>query len=137
MRAFRSLLKAHARITDEIRAHLDTQHGLTLSEFDMIAELGNQPGMRMGDLAVRLITSPANATRVAQSLETKGFVVRQRATHSDREVLAALTPAGQAFFTANFRGTVTFMAGLFDRSLSHAEEERLADLLGRLAKPEA
>ncbi len=134
MRVFRSLLGAHARITDLLRSHLARQFGLTMSEFDMLSELGNQTGMRMSDLATRLITSPANITRVAQALEAKGFVERRRAEHSDREVLARLTPAGETFFQAHFRETAQFMAGLFDRTLTRAEQDQLSALLQKLSR---
>ena len=66
----------------------------------------------MSDLATKMVVSAANVTRVAQSLAAKGLVVRQRAEHSDREVLARLTPDGEALFQKHFPRAAAFMSSL-------------------------
>ena len=132
IRAFRALCRAYAKLTEEHRRHLTRRHDLVLSEFDMIAALGNTQGLRMGELANAMITSPANVTRVAQALERRGFVERQRADHSDREVIARLTPAGDEFFRKHFFEVVAFTSALFDSALTVAEQNQLAKLLGKL-----
>jgi DNA-binding MarR family transcriptional regulator len=135
IRVFRELLRANARVMQETRDFVDAETGLSITEFDMIIELGNQVGLRMSDLAVKLVVSPANVTRLAQSLTAKGFVVRERAEHSDREVLASLTPKGQAFFEKHFPKATTFMARLIDERLTTAEQTKLAELLAKLGAP--
>src|SRR5262245_24504429 len=131
VRAFRALLASHARVTEQVKKSLLERTGLGLSEFDMLAELGNQPALRMGDLAKKLITSPANITRVAQSLEEKGLVQRMRPEHSDREVQARLTPQGQQFFEQHFLGMVEKLGEIWDGSLNKAEQAELALLLDK------
>src|SRR4051812_40809572 len=101
IRALRLLLRAHARVVETHRRYLEATHGLLMTEFDMIAALGNTKGLRMGELAGAMITSPGNVTRVAQALEKRGLVERKRSPHSDREVLARLTRAGEEFFRKN------------------------------------
>ena len=132
IRAFKTLCYAHARITEEHRRHLGERFDLALSEFDMIAALGNTSGLRMRELAEKMITSPGNVTRVAQALEKRGVVERQRAKHSDREVIARLTPAGQEFFRKHFLEVAAFTSGLFDSALTVVEQKQLANLLGKL-----
>jgi DNA-binding MarR family transcriptional regulator len=134
VRVFRELLRANARITQLTRAFTETETGLSLTEFDMIVELGNQTGMRMSDLAAKLVVSPANVTRLAQALNAKGFVVRERAEASDREVLARLSAKGQAFFERHFPKATTFMSDLIDERLTTAEQTKLAELLEKLAR---
>src|SRR5262245_56950024 len=90
VRVFRELLRADAWVSSQVRDFVETEVGLSVSEFDMLVELGNQAGVRMSDLATRMVVSPGSVTRVAQSLAAKGLVTRQRAEHSDREVLARL-----------------------------------------------
>ena len=132
IRALRTLLRAHARVIDDQRRHIEDTHGLLMTEFDMIAALGNTEGLRMGELANAMITTPGNVTRVAQALEKRGFVERRRAPHSDREVLARLTPAGEEFFRKHFLSVVAFSSNYMDAVLSTAEQVQLAGLLAKL-----
>jgi MarR family 2-MHQ and catechol resistance regulon transcriptional repressor len=132
IRALRALIRAHARVVDDQRRHIEDTHGLLMTEFDMIAALGNTEGLRMGELANAMITTPGNVTRVAQALEKRGLVERRRAPHSDREVLASLTPAGEEFFRKHFHGVVGFTSDYMDAALSTAEQVQLAGLLGKL-----
>jgi len=98
----------------------------------MLVELGNQPGLRMSDLAAKIVVSAANVTRVAQSLAAKGLVVRERAKHSDREVLARLTSEGQKLFELHFPNATAYVSGLMDERLSTAEQTKLGELLEKL-----
>lgn len=132
VRVFRGLMRAHARIMQKARTFAETETGLSVTEFDMLAELGNQPGLRMSDLAAKMVVSAANVTRVAQSLAAKGLVVRERAKHSDREVLARLTPEGQRLFELHFPNATAFVSGLMDERLSRAEQTKLGELLEKL-----
>ena len=134
IRAFRMLLRAHARLSEEHRHRIGALDGLVISEFDMIAALGNTSGLRMRELAEKMITTPGNVTRVAQALEHRGLVVRQRAEHSDREVIAKLTPAGERHFYEHFLEIASFTRGLFDSVLTVEETKQLARLLDKLSQ---
>jgi DNA-binding MarR family transcriptional regulator len=125
-------LRAHARVIEDHRRYIGDEHDLLMTEFDMIAALGNTGGLRMGDLASAMITSPGNVTRVAQALEKRRLVERNRAPHSDREVLARLTEAGEAFFRKHFLAVARFSSDYMDSALSTAEQKQLAELLSKL-----
>src|SRR5262245_47440958 len=127
VRVFRELLRAHARVMQRTREFAENETGFSVTELDMVIELGNQSGLRMGELASRLLVSPANVTRLAQTLAEKEIVVRERREHSDREVFARLTPKGQALFERHFPKAASFMAGLMDEHLSSAEQSKLAE----------
>jgi DNA-binding MarR family transcriptional regulator len=135
VRVFRELLRANARVMQRTREFSEAETGLTFTELDMVIELGNQPGVRMSDLATKMVVSPANVTRLAQSLADKGLVVRERARHSDREVLARLTPKGHAFFERHFPKATAFMTRMIDERLTTAEQTKLAELLEKLGAP--
>ena len=132
IRALRLLMRAHAHVVDDQRRHIEDTHGLLMTEFDMIAALGNTDGLRMGALAGAMITTPGNVTRVAQALEKRGLVERKRAPHSDREVLACLTPAGRDFFDAHFMNVVKFSTDYMNGALTIDEQNQLAGLLTKL-----
>jgi MarR family 2-MHQ and catechol resistance regulon transcriptional repressor len=132
VRALRTLMRAQAKLVELHSGYLSARLGLLMTEFDMIAALGNTQGLRMGELAVAMITSPGNVTRVAQSLQKRGLVERHRSEISDREVIARLTPAGEAFFNEHFLVAVEFNCSLFDSALATPEQEQLATLLSKL-----
>ena len=127
-------MRAHAAVIGAGRAYVEAESGLGVSEFDMLIELGNQPGMRMSDLAARMVVSAANVTRVAQSLSARGLLVKERSPHSEREVLARLTPQGQEMFEEYFPKVTTFMSRLMDERLTTAEQEKLVELLEKLER---
>jgi DNA-binding MarR family transcriptional regulator len=54
--------------------------------------------------------------------------------HSEREVLARLTPAGQALFDRHFPKATAFMVALVDERLSTAEQAKLAEYLEKLGR---
>lgn len=134
VRIFRELLRAYGRVMQKTREFVEAETGMSFSEFDMLLELGNQAGVRMTDLATKMVVSPANVTRVAQSLEQKGLVVRERAEHSDREVLAHLTPEGQALFERHFPKAAAFMGGLIDERIPGSDQAKLGELLEKLSR---
>lgn len=107
--------------------------GLTMSEFDVIAALGNTQGLRMKEVAraMALSGSPSNATRVCASLEKRGLVQRRRADDNDREVIAELTAEGAALFDDAFPQVVEFTADLIDARLSIREQQQLRSLLDK------
>jgi DNA-binding MarR family transcriptional regulator len=129
-------MRAHAAVMGASRAYVEAESGLGVSELDMLIELGNQPGMRMSDLAAKMVVSAANVTRVAQSLAAQGLLVKERSPQSEREVLARLTPKGQAMFEKYFPKVTTFMSRLMDERLTTAEQQKLVELLEKLEKPE-
>jgi hypothetical protein len=60
--------------------------------------------------------------------------MRKGASDSDREVVAALTPAGEAFFQDHFREVVDYTCEVLESVLSKAELTTLADLCQRIRK---
>lgn len=99
----------------------------------MIAQLGNTTGMRMKDIAAHMMTSSSasNVTRVCNALEKRGLVKRHRSPESDREVIAQLTPKGQALFDELFMSIARHTRAFADSGLPVADQERLVDLLTR------
>jgi DNA-binding MarR family transcriptional regulator len=123
LRAERALLGCHRWIEEE----------LPLPEFDMLATLGNTDGLRMNELAQRMITSPANVTRVARALEARGLVERARSAESGREVICRLTRKGEQLFAELYPRAARYTIEVVDEILSRHEQATLERLLERLA----
>jgi DNA-binding MarR family transcriptional regulator len=123
IRMLRALAIAHERFNDAHRNIL-RRFGLSLSEFDVLAALGNTQGMRMKDIATHLMTSssPSNVTRLCIALEKRGLVERQRSQDSDREVIARLTPQGDTIFQKLFAHIPHYSAAFVDSALTEHEQ---------------
>ena len=80
---------------------LETQTGLGLGDFDVLAQLGLAGGeLRMTDLAHRALISRSGMTRRVARLVEAGLVRRDSAASDARAVLVALTDAGVARLAA-------------------------------------
>ena len=96
--AWRGLLETHSRIVAELDAELERQHGLPLSSYEVLMNLGDADGgrLRMGELADRLLLSRSGITRLADRLERQGLIARERCADDGRGYFALLTAAGRA-----------------------------------------
>lgn len=62
--AWRSLLRAHATLTRQLETQLEQQTGLTLADYDVLAQLAIADGeLRMTELANRALISRSGMTR--------------------------------------------------------------------------
>jgi DNA-binding MarR family transcriptional regulator len=132
MRLTRALVEAYERWREADIRQI-ASYGLHPSEFDVLVHLGVQQPQKMGDLAEQTLLTKSNCTRVMKCLEAKGLARRERGPESDREVLASLTPAGQALFERVYPLQYGHLKALFQRTLDDEEQERLIQLLQRLA----
>jgi MarR family transcriptional regulator, 2-MHQ and catechol-resistance regulon repressor len=135
MRLTRALVQAFDRWR-EADAPQIASYGLHPSEFDVLVHLGVEQPQKMTELAERTLLTKSNCTRVMKCLEAKGIARRARCPDSDREVLASLTPAGEALFRQVYPRHLGHLQRLYDSRLEEREQEQLIVLLNRLAHPE-
>jgi DNA-binding MarR family transcriptional regulator len=69
--------------------------GATLQMWRVLAALREQDGRRMGDLSHTTSIEVSTLTRLIDTMETKGLVVRRRHEEDARAVLLHVTPAGR------------------------------------------
>jgi DNA-binding MarR family transcriptional regulator len=132
--AWISFLRAHAAVTRELSARLEAQHGLTLSDFDVLVQLYNAPGrqMRRVDIARSVLLTASGITRLLDGLERAGWVAKARCETDARVTYAVLTESGAAKFEAARHTHLADIEELFGSNFDHGERETLAELLGRL-----
>jgi len=95
--AWRSLLRAHASLMRELATDLVSRTGLTLGDFDVLAQLALGGGeLRMTDLAARAFSSRSSMTRRIDRLVDEGLVRRSGTDADARSVVVAITDAGLA-----------------------------------------
>ena len=76
--------------------------GLTLTQFDVIATLGNQPPMSCKQLGEKTLVTKGTLTGVLERLEVKGLIQRQLNAEDARSQLIGLTQEGQALIEKVF-----------------------------------
>ncbi len=95
LEVWQSLLRAHASLMRELATDLITKTGLSLGDFDVLAQLALGGGeLRMTDLAARAFSSRSGMTRRVDRLVEEGLVRRSSADADARSVVVALTEAG-------------------------------------------
>src|SRR5690606_30783950 len=89
-RAWVALLLAHTALTRSFNADLQAQHGLTVTDFEVLRHLSGADGRRMRrvDLAQRVGLTPSGITRLLDGLE-RGGLVRKASCTSDARVTYA------------------------------------------------
>ncbi|MEO1147488.1 MAG: MarR family transcriptional regulator [Cyanobacteria bacterium J06638_22] len=107
------------------------EHGLTPSQFDVLATLGNTSGMSMGDIGEKTLITKGTLTGVVDRLEKKGWVAREVPPDNRRSVIVRLTADGKALFERVFPAQLTDMKTRLG-VLEPSELELLRVLLRRL-----
>ena len=74
--------------------------GLTHAQFDIIATLGNTPGMSYKELGDKTLITKGTLTGVIERLEQKGWVARVVSERDRRARELSLTPEGERTFQA-------------------------------------
>ena len=124
LKAWSSLLRAHATLMRRLEVDLAQETGLALADFDVLAQLANAGGeLRMTELAARALISRSGMTRRVGRLVDEGLVRRANADGDARAVVVALTDAGVARLAetapVHLRGvSELFVAQLDDHELT-------------------
>ena len=113
-------------------AHIRTL-GLTPPQFDIVATLGNTPGMTATELGEKTLITKGTLTGVVDRLVDRGWV--ERAAHaSDRRCqIIRLTQAGEALFARVFPEHMAHLAACF-AGVGAAEHKRWQAALRGLEK---
>jgi len=127
-------LRAHAAVTRELSARLEGAHGLTLSDFDVLAQLSLAEGNRLRrvDLARTVLLTASGITRLLDGLERAGWVEKQLCASDARVTYAALTEAGLEKIAEARRSHTADIEELFGSRFSADERALLDELLARL-----
>src|SRR5689334_10171790 len=94
---WRELLDQHARVTCALEHALESEHGLGVSEFEVLDRLAAEKGegRRIQEIAGEVHLSQSALSRVVARLEAEGLVKRAMCQEDRRGVYACLTDAGR------------------------------------------
>jgi DNA-binding MarR family transcriptional regulator len=100
--SWRDLMERHARVTGALECVLQDEHGLGVSEFEVLERLaaGESDERRMQELADAVHLSQSALSRLIGRLEAEGLVTRAICSEDRRGIFACLTEAGRARYEA-------------------------------------
>ena len=95
LRAWRLYFESALALTNVLNAELERDAGIPLRWYDALVHLEDIPdGLRMNELAERILYSKSGFTRVVDRMEEAGLVRRVRPQHDRRSILVVLTKKG-------------------------------------------
>lgn len=98
--------------------------GLTPSQFDIVATLGNTPGMSFKELGEKTLITKGTLTGVVDRLEAQKLVRRSASPEDGRSMIVSLTPAGERLFERAFVAHLAHMR----QALGGLDAKRLAQI---------
>src|SRR5262249_34293102 len=123
---WRVFLETAYALIDILDAELQAERGITLGWYDALVHLEEaEDGLRMNELAGRILFSKSGLTRVIDRMEEAGLVRRERPADDRRVVKAYITQEGikplQAARTVHRRG-------IKQHFVRHLDQQQLATL---------
>lgn len=132
LRAWNALLRGHATLMRQLETDLETQTGLALADFDVLAQLAIAGGsLRMTELADRALISRSGMTRRVTRLVHERMVRRANADTDARGVVVQLTKTGLDRLSL---AAPVHIHGVSDLFLTKLDDQELAVLESALGK---
>jgi len=96
LRAWRLYFESALALIDVLDAELERAAGIPLRSYDVLVHLEETPdGLRMNELADRILYSKSGFTRVVDRMEEADLVRRVRPDNDRRSILVVLTDEGR------------------------------------------
>ena len=130
-RAWRAFLYAYSLVVPTLDRELVRTQGLSFSQFEVLVWVrrAGGDGLRMSDLASRVVLSPSGVTRAVDQLERRGLVERCVFESDKRGQLAKVTAQGKTFLR---KATKAHLQGLRAHFLDHLSRTDLEHLAGAM-----
>jgi DNA-binding MarR family transcriptional regulator len=127
MRAWQALLHAHHEVVRTLDQELREEHDLSLAAYDVLLRLARGPaeGLRMTDLAERVMLSPSGLTRLVDRLGAKRLVERRPDSDDGRVAMVSLTSEGRKLLR---RAARTHLRGIRAHYTGRLTESQLREV---------
>jgi DNA-binding MarR family transcriptional regulator len=134
LRAWRLYFESALALIDVLDAELERDAGMPLRWYDALVHLEETPdGLRMNELAERILYSKSGFTRVVDRLEEAGLVQRVRPDNDRRSILVVLTDDGRAMIDRARRHHRHAIEQHFSEHLSDTDIKALTRALEKLS----
>lgn len=134
-RIWRDWLTASQLLEDVLSSELQEAHGLTGSDYEILARLSESPNrrIRMSVLAQQVLVSRSRLSHQIDRLEQAGWVTRQVCEDDKRGQYAVLSNKGWKLLQAAAHTHVTGVRQHFVDQLTDAEYEALGRAVKKIA----
>ena len=123
---WRVFLETAYALIDILDAELQAERGISLRWYDALVHLEEAgDGLRMNDLANRILFSKSGLTRVIDRMEEAGLVRRERPADDRRVVKVYIAPAGLEALQA---ARSVHRRGIQEHFVQHLNERQLTTL---------
>jgi MarR family 2-MHQ and catechol resistance regulon transcriptional repressor len=102
--------------------------GLTMTQFDVLATLGNQPPMTCKDLGEKTLILKGTMTGVLERLEAKGLIEKIANEEDGRSYKIGLTKSGDKLFQKAFPEHLQYLGKAFSQLSSKEIEQAVSAL---------
>ena len=134
LRAWRLYFESALALIDVLGAELERDAGIPMRWYDVLVHLEEIPeGLRMNELAERILYSKSGFTRVVDRLEEAGLVQRVRPDNDRRSILVVLTDQGRTTMEQARRRHRHAIDQHFSRHLSDPDIKALTRALEKLS----
>ena len=123
----KELVKAYQAFEVYSEAHINTM-GLTTTQFDIVATLGNQLPMTCKELGEKTLVSKGTMTGVLERLEAKGLIEKLMNDEDGRSYKIGLSKSGDKLFKKVFPEHVDYLSKAIGK-LSKKELEQAVRVL--------
>jgi MarR family transcriptional regulator, 2-MHQ and catechol-resistance regulon repressor len=123
----KELVQAYQAFEAHSGAHIKKM-GLTTTQFDIVATLGNQPPMTCKELGEKTLVSKGTMTGVLERLEAKGLIEKFLNVDDGRSYKIGLSKAGEKLFKKVFPEHIEYLGKAFGK-LSKKELEQAVMVL--------
>lgn len=132
LQAFLHLMRVQLKLQRQLDQVLD-EAGLTLPQFDVLANLGMSEGITQQELAGRLLVTKGNVCGLLDRMEAAELVQRRPDPHDRRANRLYLTRQGRAALQSAFPTHLGVVQECMS-TLSAPEQRTLTQLLSRIEK---
>jgi len=134
LRAWRLYFESALALIDVLDAEIERDAGIPLRWYDVLVKLEETPdGLRMNELAERILYSKSGFTRVVDRMEEAGLVHRVRPENDRRSILVVLTDEGREKIERARRHHRQGIEQHFSRHLTDADIKALTRALERIS----
>src|SRR5215212_9638868 len=134
LRAWRLYFESALALVDVVDVELERDAGMPLRWYDILVHLEETPeGLRMNELAERILYSKSGFTRVVDRLEEAGLVRRVRPDNDRRSILVSLTDKGRETMEQARRHHRHAIEEHFSRHLTDTDVKAMTRALEKLS----
>ena len=134
LRAWRLYFESALALADILDAELERDAGIPLRWYDALVHLEESPdGLRMNELAERILYSKSGFTRVVDRMEDEGLVLRVRPENDRRSILVQLTDKGRTMIDHARRHHRHAIEQHFARHLTDSDVKTLTRALEKIS----